>query len=177
MELKETMLLSEQVFSGSIITVCQDQIELPNGRKTKRDVVLHPGAAAIVPVTKAGKLVLVRQYRYPVQTVLLEIPAGKLDQGESPEVCARRELEEETGFQAGTLTKLTAIYTAPGFSNEIIHIYLAQELTKTKQQLDSDEFLNVEEYSREQVQAMIRSGEICDAKSITGIMLAESLLR
>jgi ADP-ribose pyrophosphatase len=127
---------------------------------------------AVVAITNDDKVVLVRQYRHPISEALLEIPAGKLEQGECPDDCARRELEEETGYVAAKLQQLTSIYTTPGFCNEIIHIYLATQLTKTVQCLDDDEFLNIEQYTPGEVHQMISDGRIHDAKSIVGLLMA-----
>ena len=172
----ETMLESRQIFNGKILKVRQDQVLLPNGARTSREVVEHPGAVAVVPVDADGRILLVRQYRYPINQVILEIPAGKLDPGETPEECARRELAEETGYSAGSLKKLSAIFTTPGFSNEVIHLYLAEKLTPTDQKPDEDEFIAAELYSREEVRRMLADGTICDAKSMLGLLLAESCL-
>lgn len=177
MELKETLVHSKEVFQGSIITVKQDRVALVNGKEAGRDVVIHPGAVAVVAVTPENKIVLVRQYRHPIGEALLEIPAGKLDKGEDPEHCARRELEEETGYLAGNLKQLTAIYTTPGFCNEKITIYLATELTKTAQHLDDDEFLNREYCTLQEAQQMVVDGRIHDAKSIVGLLMAASSCR
>lgn len=177
MELKETLIDSKQVFQGSIITVKQERVVLVNGKEAGRDVVVHPGAVAVVAVTPENKIVLVRQYRHPVGEALLEIPAGKLDKGEDPEHCARRELEEETGYLAGRLKQLTAIYTTPGFCNEKITIFLATELAKTAQHLDDDEFLNREYCTFQEAQQMIADGRIHDAKSIVGLLMSASNCR
>ena len=173
MDLKETLIHSKKIFQGKIITVNQDSVLLENGKETGRDVVLHPGAVAVVAMTNDDKFVLVRQYRYPVSEALLEIPAGKLDKGEHPDDCARRELEEETGYLAAKLQKITSVYTTPGFCNEIIHIYLATQLTKTAQCLDEDEFLNIEYYTSDEIHQMIIDGRIHDAKSMIGLLMAD----
>lgn len=172
MELKETLIHSKKIFQGKIVTLQQDLVLLQNGREASRDVVIHPGAVAVVAMTNEGKFVLVRQYRHPISKALLEIPAGKLEKGENPDECARRELEEETGYLAAKLQQLTSVYTAPGFSNEIIYIYLATELTKTAPCPDEDEFLNIEYYTQDKIQQMITDRRICDAKSIVGLLMA-----
>ena len=175
MDLKETLISSKKIFQGKIITFRQDLVLLENGKEAFRDVVLHPGAVAVVAMTNDDKILLVRQYRHPISEALLEIPAGKLDKGEHPDDCARRELEEETGYVAGKLQLLTSIYTTPGFCNEIIHIYLATQLTKTVQHLDEDEFLNIEQYEQEEVHQMITDGRIHDAKSIVALLMAKKV--
>lgn len=170
--LNEDMISSEVVFAGRVLTVRHDTVRLPDGREASREVVAHPGAVAVVPVTETGEVVLVRQFRYPVGKALLEVPAGKLDKGERPEDCARRELEEETGLRAGRLEHLASFYTAPGFTDEIMHLYVARELTPTAQNTDSDEFLEIERYTPAAAKAMVGTGEIVDAKTIVGLLLA-----
>jgi ADP-ribose pyrophosphatase len=171
-KLTETKIESQRIFSGKILNVRLDRVLLPNGHESTREVVDHPGAVAIVPVTDDGRVILVRQYRYPVEEILLEIPAGKLDRDENPEDCARRELEEETGFIAGRLEKLTSFYTAPGFSNEKIHLYLARELVQVVQKLDGDEFIDVEFYSAAELKELVAANAVKDAKTLLGLFLA-----
>lgn len=170
--LLEKKIASQPIFSGKILNVRLDRVLLPDGQEGTREVVDHPGAVAVVPVTATGEVILVRQYRYPVEEILLEIPAGKLDRGENPEACALRELEEETGFVAKRLEKLTSFYTAPGFSNEIIHLYLASELEPAAQKLDGDEFIQVEFYQPEKVRQLLSDKVIKDAKTMVGLLLA-----
>ena len=170
--LTEKFLKSEEVFTGNLLTVYCDQVELPNGKEASREFIRHPGAIAVVPVTDDGKIVLVRQYRYPVGKNMLEVPAGKLDKGEQPDQCVLRELEEETGYVAKNIRKLSSIYTTPGFTDEVIHLYIAEELTLAKQCPDEDEFLDVEIYTKEEIRAMIEDGTINDAKSMLALLLA-----
>jgi ADP-ribose pyrophosphatase len=170
-QLKEKFLLTERLYEGKIINLRRDIVLLPNGREATREVVEHPGAVAIVPVLSDGKILLVRQFRYPVEKILLEIPAGKLDAGEAPEACAARELEEETGYRAQRLERKSSIFTGPGFSDEVIHIFVAHELVKTAVHPDEDEFLEIYAYSPQEIRQMIRSGMVCDAKTITGLYL------
>lgn len=170
--LDEKFVKSTFVYDGRLLKVYADTVTLPNGREAGREVVRHPGAVAVVPVLEDGRIVMVRQYRYPVGGTLLEIPAGKLDPGESPDHCVMRELSEETGYIAGRTRKLTAIHTAPGFSDELIHIYLADNLKMTQQHTDEDEFINVEIYTKEELKDMVNSGVITDAKTIVGLSLA-----
>lgn len=172
----EKPVASEQLYEGRIINLRRDTVILPNGKTAIREVVEHPGAVAIVPVAADGRVILVRQFRHPVGQVLLEIPAGKLDKGEDPDDCARRELEEETGFAAANLKRMASIVTTPGFTNEIIHIYLATGLTPTTQHPDEDEFLAVEPYDRGQIRDLIVAGELVDAKTILGLLLLENAL-
>ena len=170
--LTEKFLESTVAFEGNLLTVCCDKVELPNGKQAGREFIRHPGAVAVVPITQDGRVVLVRQYRYPIGKAILEVPAGKLDKGEHPDDCARRELEEETGYVAHNIRKLSSIYTTPGFTDEVIHLYVADHLTLAKQRPDEDEFLDVEVYSKEQVKAMIQDGTINDAKSMLALLLA-----
>ncbi|MCM0760094.1 NUDIX hydrolase [Sporomusa sphaeroides DSM 2875] len=171
-DLYEKPVSSNRLFEGKIINLRRDEVILPNGRTATREVVEHPGAVAVVPITKTGQVVLVRQFRHPVGRIILEVPAGKLDRNEKPEDCALRELAEETGFVANKLRKLTSMYTTPGFSNEVIHLYLAEDLVESDQRPDEDEFIKTEQYSPEQIRQMIKSGEICDAKSLVALCLA-----
>ena len=133
----------------------------------------HPGAVAIIPVLPDGRILLVRQFRHPVGQVLLEIPAGKLDPGESPDACAARELEEETGYRAKSLERKASVFTGPGFTNEVIHLYLAHDLFKTAVNPDEDEFLEVGAYTPEEIRRLVREGLICDAKTISGLYLLQ----
>lgn len=170
--LTEKFLDSKIVYDGNLLTVYCDKVELPNGKEAGREFIRHPGAVAVVPVTQEGNIVLVRQYRYPVGKTMLEVPAGKLDKGEHPDECARRELEEETGYVAHAIKRLSSIYTTPGFTDEVIHLYIADNLTLSKQRPDEDEFLDVEVYTKEQIRVMINDGTINDAKSMLALLLA-----
>jgi ADP-ribose pyrophosphatase len=172
MELEEKFIESNKIFDGHLLQVYCDRVLLPNGKEAQREYIKHPGAVAVVPIREDGKIVLVRQFRYPTGQLLLEVPAGKLDEGELPEQCAIRELTEETGLVAGSLKKLAAIYTTPGFTDEMIHLYVAVHLQEAKQKLDEDEFLKVEAYSREEVAQMLAEGKINDAKSMLALFLA-----
>lgn len=171
-DLYEKPVSSNRLFEGKIINLRRDEVLLPNGRTATREVVEHPGAVAVVPITKTGQVILVRQFRHPIGQIILEVPAGKLDRNEKPEDCALRELAEETGFVANKLRKLTSMYTTPGFSNEVIHLYLAEDLVESDQRPDEDEFIKTEQYTPEQIRQMIKSGEICDAKSLVALCLA-----
>ncbi len=171
--LTEKFLESEKVFDGRLLKVYCDKVQLPNGGESFRELVRHPGAVAIVPVLNDGRIVFVRQYRYAVGQAMLEIPAGKLDiKGESPDACALRELQEETGYIAKNIRRLASVSTSPGFTNEVIHIYIADDLIADKQCPDEDEFINVEIYTKEQVKAMLADGTIHDAKTMIGLLLA-----
>lgn len=168
----EKFVSAEAIFDGKIIKVHRDTIILPNKKKATREVVDHPGAIAVVPILDDGRIVMVKQYRYPIKEITLEIPAGKLDMDEDPLDCVVRELREETGYEAKHIEKLTSIYTAPGFSNEIIHIYVAKELTMKETCPDEDEFIDVIAYKREEIKTKIANGTINDAKTLVGLLLA-----
>lgn len=163
----EKTIRKEKIFSGKVINVYVEEVELPNGKTSKREVVKHPGAVAVIPMTNDGKLVLVRQYRKALERVLVEIPAGKLEKGEEPLVTARRELEEETGYSAKSMRHLVSFYTSPGFADELIHLYVAEGLTKLEDaaSLDEDEFVDLLEVTLEEALEMLEKQEIYDAKT------------
>lgn len=162
---------SQTIFRGRVFEVSVDTVS--EGEKTyAREVVHHPGSAVIVPVFDDGTIALVRQYRHPAVRYLLEAPAGTLRRGEVPEEGAKRELEEELGVVSGRLQKLSEFFVSPGFCEEKMWVYLATELTETKQQLDDDEILAVVRIPFSQALSMITTGEIEDAKTIIGVMLA-----
>lgn len=168
----EKLLDSQQIFKGKILTVKIDQVLLQNGHKSTREVVFHPGAVAVLPILANGDLILVRQFRYPVGVELLEVPAGKLDENESPKECALRELEEETGYRAQRIEYIGYIFTTPGFSNEKIYLYIAEGLIKTVQNLDQDELLKLEILRPQEVLTKCLNGEIIDAKTLSLLFLA-----
>ncbi len=166
---------SHTAFQGKILDVRQDRIEFENGVRADRELVeKHHEAAVIVALDEEEKLIFVKQYRYGAGKELLELPAGLKDPGESGEACAKRELEEETGFQAQRLTKLFDYYASPGYCTEKVTFFLAQQLTHTQQQLDEDEFLTIHRYSIEEAVEMIRSGVITNGMTIAGIFAAKA---
>ena len=170
--LVEKKISSESVFDGRLLHVKRDEVELPNGHKAVREWIKHPGASAIVPLLPDDQIILVRQFRYPVGKVTLEIPAGKLDiAGEDPIECAKRELSEETGYSAGKIWKLTTIATTVGFTDEYIHLFAASDLTAGKIHPDSDEFINAVKVPLIAAVQMVESGKIFDAKSAVAILL------
>ena len=171
------MLERRLVFDGKIVKLSVDTVRLPNGHVTELEMIEHPGAAAVVPVDKAGNVLLVYQYRYATGGWLLEIPAGKLDADESPETCAVREVEEETGSKPTTLMPLGWIWTTPGFTDEKIWLYLATDLEHSQQDLQEDEVLSVKRMPLEQATEMAMTGEIVDSKSIIGLLRAAQMLR
>lgn len=177
-DLIEEKIASEDVFDGVLLHVKRDTVKLPNGDTSTREWIKHQGAAAVLPILPNGDIILVKQYRYPIGKVTLEIPAGKLDSpDEEPLVCATRELSEETGYTAANYQKLTTLATTVGFSNEYIHIYLATGLTSGKQHTDDDEFINVVTMPLSEAMAMIDNGTIYDAKSVTAILMAKRYLQ
>lgn len=166
----ERTIKTDKVYQGKIINLRIDTVELPDKKYSKREIVEHPGAVAIVPITKDNKIVMVRQFRKSVEDVLLEVPAGKLEIGEEPFECAKRELLEETGYRSNELEYLFKFYTSPGFSNEIISIYIAKNLVKDVARPDEDEYIEIEEYDINDLINMIKNEEIKDAKTIVSIL-------
>nr|WP_066635522.1 NUDIX hydrolase [Desulfolucanica intricata] len=172
-DLIEKTIDSKVIYQGKILNLRLDTVTLPNGNTGAREIVEHSGAVAIVAITDDQKVVLVKQYRHPVGEVLLELPAGKLESGENPLQCARRELKEETGWEAAEWIELTTFYTSPGFSNEKMYLYLAKNLSYTGQKLDEDEFVQVILMTLDDAVQRVLSGEIHDSKSIAGILAAK----
>lgn len=168
--LAEKTISSKKIYQGRILTLREDTVSLPGGLEGKREIVSHPGAVAVVVETPSG-IVLVRQYRKPLEEALWEIPAGKLEPGEDPQLAAERETYEETGYRAGKLKLLTCLYTSPGFADERIYLYSAEELTCGQAHPDPDEFLEVGVFSREKLQELILAGELRDAKTVAGLLL------
>ena len=175
-ELKESTVSSEKVYDGTFLDVRKDVVSLPDGKTSTREWINHPGAACIIPIMPDGKLGLIKQYRYPVQSTMIELPAGKLDMGEKPEVCAIRELEEETGYLADKLTFVTKIHPAIGFANEEMWIFLAENLIESQKNTDHDEFVELMPTSIEAAIHMVWDGTITDVKTIIGILWVERLL-
>ena len=173
--LHEKILSEEMEWQGKIFDVNRLDVELPNGRRSVRDVVRHPGAAAVVALTENGKIALVRQYRTALDRVTVEIPAGKLDPGEDPLECARRELTAETGFVAGRIAYLTTIATSAGFADELIHIYLATQLSFEGADPDDDEFINVDLVPLSELIDAVLDGKIEDAKTVVGALACDAM--
>ena len=170
--LVEKKISSTNVFDGVLLHVRKDEVELPNGHKSIREWIDHPGASSVIPLLPDNQIILVKQYRYPVAQVTLEVPAGKLDKvGEDPLVCAERELSEETGYTAGKIWKLTTIATTVGFTNEMIHLYAATDLTPGQKHPDDDEFINTVKISLLDALQLVYTGKIIDSKSIISILL------
>jgi ADP-ribose pyrophosphatase len=160
------------IYAGRVVRLFVETVTLPNGHTIDLEIVRHPGASAVVALTPADEVLLVRQYRHAAGGFLYEVPAGKLD-GEPPEVCAARELTEEAGVEAGRLEHLGSIVTTPGFSDEVIHLYLATELRPARQRLEPDEVLTVERVPFERALDMCATGAIRDAKSMCALQLAD----
>lgn len=168
---------SDVIYRGKVFNTLVDQIEYNSGNKAIREVAEHPGGAVVVPVTDEGKIVMVTQHRFPVNQVLLELPAGKLSKGEDPFVCAVRELEEETGYKSDNVTPLGSIFTTPGYSTEKLWIYLAKDLKPGDHNREEGEFgMEVFELSLSEVEEKIYNGQIVDGKTICGIFLARNSL-
>lgn len=168
---EEKTLRTKKIFDGKIISVQIDDVELPDGNLSKREIVKHPGAVAIIPVNEEGKIIFVEQYRKPLERTLIEIPAGKIEMGEAPEITAKRELEEETGYTTDMLSYVTSFYTSPGFADEIIHIYFTNQLTKLQHAVagDEDEFIELKELTLSEAEQYMNDKRIYDAKTVYAI--------
>ena len=175
----EKTLSSKTIYEGKIISLTLEEVELPDGNRAQREVVKHSGAVALIPITDEGKLVLVKQYRKSLNRTLIEIPAGRIEVGEEPEVTAIRELEEETGYGAHQVTYIQSFATSPGFANEIIHLYLAENLYEIVNPAagDEDEFIELLEVTIDEAEQLVASGEIYDAKTAFAVIFAKHQLK
>ena len=171
-ENNEPTISTRSIFQGRIIDVRVDTIRLPNGRETTREIVEHAPSICVVPVDEDGNVLLVRQYRKPTESFLLEVPAGGIEEGEEPEAATRRELQEEIGHTAAELTELTAFWLAPGWATEYMYAYLARGLTPAVLDSDEDEFIEVVRTPLADVPGLIADGTIQDAKSVASLLLA-----
>lgn len=176
MDLTETLISSETIASGGMLTVKRDQVRLANGNSSQREYVVHPGAVVVVPVLPNGHIILEKQFRYPLHQVFIELPAGKIDAGEDILVTGQRELLEETGYSATEWIKLGQLHPCIGYSDEVIHMYLARDLSQGVHQPDDDEALEVFAASFTECLNMIERGEITDAKTIVALYRAEKYL-
>lgn len=168
--MEEKVLNTQRIYTGRIINVDLVDVQLPDGKKQQREVVRHPGATALIAIDDQQQILLVRQYRIASNQILSEIPAGTLKSGEPPDICAIRELQEETGYKPGKLASLGGFFVAPGYTTEYIHLFLATELTPSRLPGDEDEFIQVDRVSLAEALTMIESGTIIDAKSIIGLL-------
>ena len=177
MDCTEKRIDGEVKYKGVIVTVKLDRAELPNGKIVRREVVEHPGGVTVLPVDENGICTMVRQFRYPFGRLMLEAPAGKLEPGEDPFESAVRELSEETGYAADRWVDLGACCTSPGFSSEVLHVYLALDLHAGVSHPDEDEFLNTEKIPLSELSRMVMANEIDDAKTIVAVLKAEKYLQ
>ena len=174
--IEEKTISSDRIYTGKTISLKVDTVEVPNRGYQKREIVEHNGAVGIVAITSENKVVLVKQYRKAIEKELWEIPAGKIEIGESPKECAIRELKEETGYSAENMKLIHKFYTSAGFSNQKIYIFLAENLIQGERDLDEDEFLEVYEIDKDKVYNMIEKNEIEDAKTSIGMLLIKELI-
>lgn len=174
-DLKETRLSTEQIYKGVLLNVWRDEVRLPNNRTSVREYIKHPGAVVLIPVLPDNRIIFVRQFRYPMKREFIELPAGKLDPGESPDQTGARELEEETGYKAGSLEQLAEIHPCIGYSDEEMWLYLATDLEKTAVSPDYDEFLDVALMTPEEALNHVWNGKITDVKTVIGIFWAQRI--
>lgn len=173
--LKETRIDGALVYEGHFLKVQRDRIALPDGKQTAREYILHPGAVVILPLLPDGRVLLERQFRYPLDRVFIEFPAGKIDAGEAPLACAMRELEEETGYTASDWQHVTTIHNAIAYSDEHLELYLAQGLTPGQARLDDGEFLETFSASLDEMLDWVREGKITDVKTVIGVFWLDKL--
>ena len=173
--LRETRVASQELLRGHFLHAMRDTVRLPDGKEASREDVIHPGAVMVVAELPDGRLVLERQFRYPVQSVMVEFPAGKLDLGEDSLACAQRELLEETGYTARQWARAGVLHPVISYSTEFIDIWFARELTAGERQLDAGEFLDVFSASADELLQWCRDGRITDAKTLTGVLWLQNL--
>ncbi|MCG3205318.1 MAG: Methanol dehydrogenase activator [Elusimicrobia bacterium] len=177
MNLREKYIKRIKEIQGRAVGFRIDQVQLPNGHVANREYLNHPGAVAVLPIVAPGRIIMVRQFRHPVGEITLEIPAGKLDKGEMPLTCVKRELEEETGYKAGRIKKLLSFWPTAAFANEVIHVYVADKLFKGRFNPDEDEFLSCKVYSLKTLLRSIQQGKIKDSKTIIALLAYKNILR
>jgi ADP-ribose pyrophosphatase len=164
-DLTEKTIAQEQIYSGRIIDLVIEEVVLPDGKTGKREIIKHPGAVAIIAMTNENKILMVRQYRKALNRTIVEIPAGKLEKGEDPLECAKRELEEETGYKTDKLQHVISFYTSPGFADEIVHLYFTDKLEQGTVATDEDEFVELMELTIAEAEGLVQTHEIYDAKT------------
>jgi len=177
MNISEKIIKKTLVYEGKFINVENIEVILPNNNKATRDIIRHPGACAIMAIDSENNIIIEKQFRTALDEILLEIPAGKIDKGESPLECAKRELKEETGYVSDNFTFLTKIALAPGYSSEEIYLYLAKDIRYTKINLDDDEFLSVEKLSLKKAKEMVLSGKIKNSIAVIGILMVSDMFK
>ncbi len=174
---EEKTVSSREIFGGRIVRLRVDMVEMPGGNLASREIIEHPGGVGIVAVTNDDEIILVKQFRKPLEKSIYEVPAGKLENGEDHRLCGLRELSEETGYEAGSFEYLGHMYPSPGFADEVTHLYLATDLKKGEAHLDPDEYLDIEHIPVDKAVEMIMNNEINDAKTVFGIFKALKLLK
>ncbi|MFP7493726.1 NUDIX hydrolase [Terribacillus saccharophilus] len=169
---EEKTIETSKIYDGKVISLRVDTVSLPDGNTSKRELIKHPGAVAIIPITKDGKIIFVEQYRKALEKSIIEIPAGKLEPGEEPEVTAVRELEEETGYTTQNLKKLGSFYTSPGFADELLHVYEADDIEPMAEKIagDDDEFVELKQLTLEEAEALVAEERIHDAKTMYALL-------
>ena len=173
---EEKTLSSQLIYDGRVIKLRVDTVRMPGGRETRREIVEHRDCVAIIAIDTDDNVLLVKQFRKPVEKELLEIPAGGIDPGEDPATTVRREMQEETGYLPRKVERLGGFYSAPGFSTEYLHLYLATDLAPSQLYAEDTESIKLVRVPISQIPALIASGKICDAKSIAGLLIYSSLL-
>ncbi len=169
--MNEKILSSQRIYSGRIVTLDLNEVELSDGQHQMREVIVHPGAAALIALDNQNRILLVRQFRSAVAEIMSEVPAGLLNAGEDPMQAASRELQEETGYKPGKIERLGGFYTAPGYTTEYIHLFVATDLIESRLPADEDEFIELNHVTLESALAMIEQGEITDAKTIIALLM------
>ena len=175
-DLAETRLTTRLAYQGSFLRIHADEVRIPSGKTAKREFIEHPGAVVVVPLLDDGRVVLERQYRYPMHRVMVEFPAGKLDPGELPQVCGQRELHEETGYVASEWAVAGVMHNAIAYSDEVIHIHFARGLRLDRQSLDDGEFLEVFALQPAELAQAVLAGQVTDAKTITALYWLDQML-
>lgn len=176
---EEKTIHTEKIYDGAVVKLQVDDVTLPNGKSSKRELIKHPGAVGIIPITKDNKIVFVEQYRKPLEKSLVEIPAGKLEAGEKPEITAIRELEEETGYTTNSLQFVASFYTSPGFADEIMHLYITDDIIPLENEVagDDDEFVELIELTLEEAIHYVNQQRIHDAKTNYAVLYLQTLER